>query len=890
MKKIKKGKCRGRFTTWLLLLVAITTVCFGAVVTYQVTTAKEPEDVLEKYSSSSDVATDLYAKREGTRMPFTGVEFEKNSYNMTFTARYEENESITYEGLRFIVAEAQEVVKGRTVQIHLNVRESNLYVFARVKNAAPETTLFIGNGYMKGKKGEDVTYAIRYDNGKLWLFENNRVVLDGFDLAGDEIPAETERYCNVKPMMELTSEGCKEWKYSKVRLYGDGVVYTGKFPKMPKGNGDYGTTTGIKPINGSSTEYENGKLYNTKVCTDLVQYKRLPFEADDTYAISFDMTVEEADIGWKGVRPIIRADEEFKEYYQLMFLESGVQLLYKNDYTKTSETVASASYSRTLGKSDKIQIVTGPDYVSLWINNVMAMQKIPLTHKVDANVGVKYEITKAVIENISFYYTNSVPYVAPEGDPVIPVMTKDMYNAAQYMTVKDSKGPVSYQNYQLKSNSNHYYFDNIPIADDGEYVFRANVTQYSEWTEAWRGTRIKFRTGDSGDYYVFFLKDGIQISGLPNAKYPMPIEVGRTYDIAILSDTDTVTVWIDGKLIFDKVDLTATGGKTKPSLGIWFELCDALVDDIKIYGKDIVFTEDTFDVQLKNNKWFNTVTVPQMSGDDKNYFRNVTFGSDTNMDILPKYEDGVLSNQFADQSAPIVFVDQDGSHNLNGLKNSDTYVWSAKVKVNAVNQAYKNDEGKVVKDVGVGFVYKKTTMPGNGYENYNMFSLLQDRVELACYKDSAKGSVYTDDQFQLKEGQEYQVDMLIGEEWFKVWVDNKLIFTAYDVPSYNLAFRVQMINAQAEVRDIKVYTVNNDTPDILDVKTEESATKAGNTVKDMKSEVLPLIQNLRLKVSATVLLILPIVLIAAGIVGVNIYTKRKKSGMGKETSTDEEKN
>lgn len=181
-------------------------------------------------------------------------------------------------------------------------------------------------------------------------------------------------------------------------------------------------------------------------------------------------------------------------------------------------------------------------------------------------------------------------------------------------------------------------------------------------------------------------------------------------------------------------------------------------------------------------------------------------------------------------------------------------------------------------------------MPGNGYENYNMFSLLQDRLELACYKDSAKSSNYTDNQFQLKEGQEYQVDMLIGEEWFKVWVDGKLIFTAYDVPSYNVAFRIQMINAEAEVWDMKVYTVEDDTPEILEVKAKEETTKAGNTIKGMKSDELPLIQNLRGQSLAVVLFVVPVVLVLAGVVVGSICVMRGKSGKRKETGADEEKN
>ena len=859
----------------LLTAVALTAGGFFLSPAQRVSAETKPEEVLEAYSSKQDIATQLYSDRKATGMTFTGVEYENDSYNLTFTGNYAENEDVTYEGLRFIVATAQEVVKGRKVEIHLNVRDNNLYIWARPVSGAPETGLLYGVGLLEGKKGEDNQYAIRYDHGKIWFFENGRMVLDGFDLAGDEIPGETERYCNVGPKIELTSEACANKLYSNLRLWGNGVKYAGLFPAIPEGNGDYGTTTAIRPIKGSSTEYENGVLTNQNTCTDLVQFKHLPFQEDDTFAWSFEMTVEEADQTWKGVRPIIRADKDFKEYYQLLFEQNGVLLNYHNDYTKKEYTVTTASYGRTLGKADKVDMVIRPDSVSLWINGLMVMDRIPLENKVPANVGMKYEFTKAVIRDLSFYYTEKTPYVVPEGDPVMPVMTKDMYNAAQYMVVSGANGPVSYQNYRLKSDELHYNFSNIPISEYGEYVFRADVTQYSEWSEPWKGTRIKFRTGESGDYYIYFLRDSLMIAGVPDATYPVKIEVGRTYDIAILSNVDTVTVWLDGKLVFDRVDLSATGGKTKPATGIWFELCDAVVENMKIYGKDIVFTEDTFDVRLKNDKWFNMTTVPEKPEGGVNYFQNVKFGSGTNMDILPVYENGVFTNKFSDLDTTIVFVDQENSHNLNGLKNSDTYVWSSKVKANSFSASYKDEQGNVVKDVGIGYIFKNTTHPGNGGGNYMGLYLLQDRLELRCYKDKGIEKCFTNSEFALEVGREYKVDMLIGSGWAKVWVDDQLMFTTYDLPVYNLAFQLAIVNSEMEVSDIEVYTVESGDAQIREVKAEENATKAGNTISSMKASVLPLAGGFRGQPLAFVLFAIPVAGLMA-FAGVMIYRKVKR--------------
>lgn len=877
--KNKKQSCVRKISA---LLIAVILLVTSIVVLPElgVEAATAQSDILEKYSSGKDIATQIYPERQATNMTFRGTEFKKDSYNLTFTAKYAENPSVTYEGLRFIVASAQEVVKGRKVNIHLNVRGGTLYIFSRPTNGSAEDMLYSGSNVIKGKKGEDVQYAIRYSEGKIWLFENEKVILDGFNIAGNDITTTRERFCNVEPYVELTNEQCKEVWYSNLRLWGEGVEYHGAFPTMPEGNGDYAPTMGITPLQGAKTEWNKGELKNTAVCTDVVKFKRLPFGEKDTYVCSFDMMVEEANESWKGVRPIIRGDKTLSENYQLVFTSGSVILYYNNpDKGISAQGIVSASYKRTLGQVDHVGLVVAPDSVSLWINGVMVLYNVKLEHQLPANIGIKYEITKATLSNFSFYYKDKTPFEVPDGDPVIPILTKDMYNAAQYMEVTGTKGRISYMNYEIKQTADNtnlrYNFSNIPVKEDGEYVFRAQVTQRSEWVESWRGPRFKYRAGDKGDYYLYFMKSTLLLTNVSaeDAYYPMNIEVGRTYDLAIKSDATHVTVWIDGKVVYDNIALSKTGERTKASTGIWFEACEADVTNIQIYGKDVIFTEETFDTQLRNDKWFNMTTVPNMPEGAINHFENVKFGSKTDMDILPSYEDGVFTNMFSDLNTTVYFVDQEDSNNLNGLRNSDTYVWSSKVKAKSFNASYKNEKGEEVKDVGIGFIFKNTTHPGGSGTNSLGLYLLNNRVEIQGYSNGNKSLTYTNKEFCLKEGQEYQVDMLIGKGWIKVWIDNQLAFSTWDLPTYNLSFQLKIVNSAMEVKDIKVYTVEDSDAEIHAVKTEASAQKAGDTLKGIEGFSFKTARdNWKLLVG------IDLILLAVVGWGIYAYYKRRKRG------------
>lgn len=853
--------------------------------TANVTYASDVSTVLESYNSKTDIADEIlpsgsYETEINLRneLIFKSIQFGNDSYNMTAKANYKSNPNVTDEGIRFIVAKATDRYFGTEVTIEVNVRQEHVHVFARQKDGSSETAIKEGWNLSKGTKYADNTYAIRYDSGKLWFYENNQVIYDALALTKPGA-----RYINVQPMVGFAYQA-SGGKIQDFHLWGKGIDFTGAFPAMPSGNGDYAEYIGIRAIQGTSTELNNGVITNSKNCTDLIAFTKLPFTNKDTYAWGFEVNAMEATKDSDGVRPIIRADEEFKNMYQLIITDGRIIVAYN------TKEVAYASYSRTLGKTDKFSMVVKPDTVSVWVNDILTLENVPLEHNLPANMGIEFENTKATVQKMHFYYTEPTLFVKPEADPVIPTMTKDMYNGAQYMIVMNGDEEYAYQDYKIinyaTNESGRYNFTNIPLPEDADYTYRADVTMRTQFSEPWRGPRLLFRTGSVGDYYVAFCKETVLILGGDSnelASYPMNMEIGKTYDVVINSNPKEVNVWVDGKLIFNRIPLSETGEKTKAKAGVLFEVCDATLSNIKIYGSTIIFNGDIFDEELHRNKWFNMKTVPEMPEGNQNYFTNVKLGGATTQGMEQAFTDGILKCPMSSTTVIADFVDQANSHSLNGLNRSDIYVWSSKVFVNKYDEVITQAEGDAKQDASIVFTFKSSEHPGADNENYRMsFCMIQDRLELQVWQNGVMIKSYTNTDFRLKSGSEYKVDLLIGKTWAKVWVDDALIFTAYDLPVYHLLFQLSFTNVDAQISNVSVYQVEKDNAEILPTSTTGQAKRAGNTLKNVEGEEIPLLTQ-KWKIALSIAL-LSISVFA--IVCLILYRKKEmKKTMGEGEST-----
>lgn len=866
---MKKRKFHyGRLLALLLAAVIISPNLLPA-------SAQAAGSALDKYDSTTDIGSQLLPSGEYTvtggwrnEKIFEAVNYHQNTYNMTFKAIYQENESTTEDALHFVVAKAKDTYNSDAeVRIEIVCRGKDVHIFARQSSGAQVTI----RDFFKAdiKAGEEHSYAIRYSNKKIWLYVDDQAVITKVDLS------KYSRYADVEPYAGLAflSTG---GTYSDLHLWGKGVEYYGAFPAMPSGNGNYADYMGVKFRSGTATTYENGVLQNTGICYDVVNFTKLPFTTQDTYAWSFEVNVEETTgKSWHGIRPIIRADEDFKNQYQLAVLEGAVILLYN------SSEVASAFYKRTLGETDKFGVVVKPDAVSVWVNDILVLDNIRLDYELSANMGIKYEGAKATIKNMKLYYTEPTTFVKPESDPTIPQLTSAMYNAAKYMKVADSSKDVSYGNYTVKKISgteNKYTYKNIPMAEDADYTYRTKMTINSGFAKDWEGPRILFRTSKQGDIYLAFCKSRVIVMTGGNGEiesYPMTVELGKAYDVVINSNPDEVNVWIDGKLIFNRLQLSKTGEKTTAKAGIWYENCDATLADLKIYGESIVLTDEIFDLELDQNPYFNSATVPEKPAGNINHFENVKLSDSKSR---ARYENGVLKLPITSEYLNYKIVDQNGYTALNGLKRSDTIVWSYKVKASQISPA--EIEGQTREDAAIQITVKQSDHPSGSNINYRTtFCMVDNRLELQIWQNSTKIQTHTKNDFVFEADKEYAIDMLIGPSWMKVWVDGELTFTAYDLPDYQLYFNFSAANIQADVYDFDMYKVEADKDEkVLDLKQETKAIYMGDTLKDTVSQKIPLAAGGAVSVLAMIGCIVLILAAAAAVVyGVMVIRKGKKS-------------
>lgn len=791
--------------------------------------------VLEAYDAATDIGKKILpggehvSKTGRNQLYFKAIDFAKNSYNMTVTARYDEDKTRDNESLRFIVAKATDRYYGNEVTIEMCVRDGKfVHIMARPENGAEVVIKEGWNNKANGKQGVDNDYAVRYDNGKVWFYENGQEIYKAFNIGG------SGRYINIVPYVGFAFELAKG-SYHDLSLWGKGVSYHGEFPSMPSGNGDYADYIGMKSLQGTSVKYENGVLYSTGTCADMVTFTKLPFSNTDTFAWSFELNVKAASKDYQGARPVIRADKDFKKTYQLAITAGAVVVLYNG------EEITRATYSRTLGKSDKFGIVCKPDSVSVWVNDVLILENIPLEHDLPTALGMKFENTDAVMQNMHFYYVEETPFTAPEEDPTVPVMTSSMYNGAQFMVVKSGNTEYSYQNYTVSCDGvGRYTYTNVPLPEEASYTYRADVTLRTKPANPWQGPRLLFRSSEQGDIYLVFTTDALILlrGNTEQERLYRKTEVGKTYDVAVYSTTSYVNVWIDGKLIFHQISLSDTGEKTKAKAGVWFESCNASLSNIKLYGKDIVLTDDIFDLELYQNKWFNMTTVPQMPSGNHNYFTNAKLGSGTSSGYDQAFADGVLHLPLTGSAISASFVDQNGAARLNGLRKSDTYVWSSKVKINKIDKT-PGENGKVP-EASVIFTFRESTHP-SGSGGYRItFCMVNNRLELQVWQFGSMTKVYRNHKFELAEGKEYALDMLIGEDWAKIWVDNELVFTAYDLPTYHSVFKLTTGNLDMELYDNAVYQVEQDDAKIIEVKKAAQETTPALTIFAKEAEEIPL--------------------------------------------------
>lgn len=781
------------------------------------------------------------------RIDFLGVEL-KGAYTFWTDATYQDNRNLNpvnskeynWEGLIFRVAQGQKDNKVYTIEIR--VRKSSVLVYSI---AGTEETILFQQKFATAFD-DNREYVVEYhENGKLDFWQNGVRVLKQYNLT-------TGGFSNIEPILGIGGEVCN-FSYTNMRLLCKQATMVAGVPKKPQSNGDYADTTYVK--SDSVVVFEGGKVRSTTDANSKKAiFEYLPFQKKDTYVYGFNINIHKAEKSWMGPRIIFGTNEQGKEL-ALFLTENSLIVVSGN------EEIQKVTFARELYKDYRVDLLIEPKAVSVWIDDILMIEKCKLPKKADATTGIWFEYTVAEMSDIDLYYTDVVEYIKPQVPqiPVLKYIGENQYNAASWMKVYQGKTLLNgYFGNKLSSGDSSkgvtYSFENLPITDNMSYYYSATYLVH-ESSESWKGPRFIFRYNDSVPMYVAITKNNVLIlSGSEQiVAAPYKMEIGKEYSIVMYSTPTTISVWINGTCIFESEDLSAycTLDKLTAKMGLLFELCKGVVTDLAIYGEQVVFQEDYVDAELYYSKTYGMKDIPQRESGVPNLFENITMTDNSKGSLGAKFDsqERHLVTEFNNGSGQLVFEDASGSSNLNGLKNKSEYVLSFTYQV-------EDWEAEATGDSGFWFTVNQAIAPWVTKANEINVGMSGNALMIQV---SQEGAIIHSQSipFTRENAHEYDIAIVHGKNWIKYYVDNELKMVATDLPTYNTSFKLQVNNTKSEFRDFELYELEDSGLEVLDIEPVAEKTTAGNTIYEATeyvSLILKRLPILTIALSGTILL------------------------------------
>ena len=797
------------------------------------------------------------------RINFSGVRVS-GDYIFFAEAGFKNNKNILsngaqidWEGIIFRAAKAQKDKKSYVIEVR--IRNKNILVYAIDENN--KETLLLNQGLVT-EYDQTLPYVLEYTNGEITLWRDGIKILDVFR------PAD-HGYTDISAFMGIGGEVCS-FEFSNMHLVNKYAQRDRTVPKKPESNGDYGTVTEVQE--NSVISFNNGTLLcSSDKSGDKALFQYLPFGVNDTYVFGCDVKVTKAEKDWMGPRFIFGKNSKGEEI--ALFFTKGNLLVVEG-----TKQIYSLNFTRELGETYRFDMLIEPTGITVWVNDILLIDNVKTSPKVEAMTGVLFENAIAQISNINMYYTTPVEFFVPKKKPkpVLKKLAANQYNAAEFAKVTlDGKDFNGYFDSKLISNNDknglRYMFKDLPIKDSQSYYY-SSTFNVSVSDANWKGPRYIYRKGANATMYCAITQTAVLLlaDGAVVGSSPFELEIGRSYDIVIYSTPDSVSVWIDGSIVFSNVDLSkyTVNDTLKATPGILFELCKAQVTNIALYGDDIVFDPEFVDLELYNDKFFRMKNVPKNPNSSKNLFTNITMWDLSEGSLGAEYNDEAktFKNDYSDViSGKVRFVDANKSSNLNGLRNSSGYVFSFKYKANKT-------EGEKKENNGVWFISNSSTAPYLSTNCDVRVGIFEDSLRLYIYKDGQLLSS-NETEFDCVIGREYDINVVHGKNWIKLYLDGKLVLVGRDLPEYKVAFDFEICNTSCNISNFELYEFEDTGLEILKTPQEVTSTKAGKSV--IKTESYDIKSDTTFPVIWVA--VLAVLLIASGLGGVLIIRSAKRS-------------
>lgn len=506
-----------------------------------------------------------------------------------------------------------------------------------------------------------------------------------------------------------------------------------------------------------------------------------------SYVFTATVNTSSKNTFWSGVRYVIRSGNNYIENgvsdgeVYVLFRDDG---LYVIGISNGEKVIASdKTVKRVAGYTYRITVQTTPDTVSVWIDGKKKLENVGLvwtngTDTVDftdlpatpqlcfANGNGENQIqTVSTVNKIKIFNNPltdnpSDPYAEPEYDSEKHTDYTSQMTVTRDGAVVDTKNSYS----EKGSGTIDYVFDTL-LTKASTYYYTATVSFPAICAE-WSTPQLILREGrmPDGTNQSLQLVFRTNLMGIVNEKgssigsefinTKTVGTVGRSYRLTVKSTPDTVSVWVDGKIVFRDLSLGEYSG-LKSAPGIRFMLgageTEGIVKDICIWND--ASNENPTDVydptdepeynELTDVNFSETMSV---SRQDENYTSDCYSETGENGDIVYSFK--------------------------TGLTNNSTYYMTYYIDYESMAGSWTTPH----------ILLRSGVAPNGEYEEI----YLSFRTN-GCVVVNKKGSGLTelvDYDIKAQEGKTYKLTVKCSPDNISVWLNKKLIFYEVSLMEY----------------------------------------------------------------------------------------------------------
>lgn len=376
-------------------------------------------------------------------------------------------------------------------------------------------------------------------------------------------------------------------------------------------------------ISRNSNVIESKSTYNeTRTTGDIGYYLEPFFDLQEEYTLEFDSTVRRPASAASAPIIYFRGNDSLK--IGLYFNANGTYLV-KQNKAVISDVNAESSYRpirRDANKNYHIKIVSGPDTVTVTINNTLVYDNFNISNCLSGNFSglpIEPEIicvqggsgtTVTTIQNITLTgvkkeWITSIETTYGDTEPVYNQKLSTLYSGDMTVTRDGEAVDCSDRYIETINGKNINYRFDTNLSETADYVFSADLCTESR-TTTWISPHLVICSGYIDGIFcrisvtirgdgMFILNEKTYSFSKDSINNSIKASEGQKYRVTVLRRRNTLSVWCNGALVFNDIDMGKYGALPNTPGLLYImnnasstETSTCVVSDVRIWNNGIL--------------------------------------------------------------------------------------------------------------------------------------------------------------------------------------------------------------------------------------------------------------------------------------------------------------